>query len=348
MNNETKIYLYNSFYSKFKINYLNTLKSTDKDVDNKISSFIQYAFSIFNDDDINRSYRDLPFRETLYYRIRDYVLLSLSSEENINAFLILRELYTHYSYKQIKMYYQKYNHYIDSQMISDISDDMFTHIWNVKDKYDPIKSCFSTWFNYIIRNKILLAINKNKREELFYDEELQVHLNSNCIKKIIPIKNQYSISPEVLFLKNIYSEDILHHIFTSVIVYPWKMIIYLLSLIGYKPKEITENMSNNNLQNIFFKVKEYFLESNFEKEFVNSLFITIEQDMSKRLGSVISIYDYYTLKKLNAYKDLTVKNIPLNVFFQKNPNHTITDWISKVKKKVSMSLVEYELEMEKI
>ena len=328
-------YLEMSVYTEIRIKYYRSFSASEINMDNQVLPHIKRAFELLSDSEVESSYDNISQRKLLSNKVRDYVLLKLSSESVKSAFDILKEQYFSFACKTIKSNAQYYHMYVDSISTNFLAEDIFIQLWEVKEKYDIQKSCFSTWFRRIIRNHILKKVSSQSKEELvdFEDETIQEKppQMQGLVKKSV---SDY-LTPDVLMTNRIVAISLLNQLFKTTLIYPWKLLCYLLSLIGYKPNEVLNFSINRTLKEIFIEIKHYFIfESYIDTPVISNDFELFEAGLSCKLINVISPSDYRTLNKLEFCKNEVVGDLTFNTFLGKNPNHTITDWNYKVRRKL--------------
>jgi len=122
--------------------------------------------------------------------------------------------------------------------------------------------------------------------------------------------------------------------------YPWQLLVVLLTKISDERTDITA-LSELPLLKLFQSMKTSFSESSFHDiEELEEIFKPLENQLMLILKNVIPTKDHQSRGYLHDYLEVKLADLPLSVFFGKDPLKNIRDWNHRVFKRLRKKILE--------
>jgi len=94
---------------------------------------------------------------------------------------------------------------------------------------------------------------------------------------------------------------------------------------------------------LYFEMKSAFSKASFhEEKELSEIFSPLEKQLHLPLKEIIPAKDHRSRNYLSAYLNETLSELPLKLFFGKDPFKTIRDWNHRVLKRLRKKVMESE------
>jgi len=317
---------------EFSINYGKILKST-----HDVKELITATLKGFSEEELKKYSETALAKKNLYFRIRDKVLLQLASDGDDTAIKILMDLYMSYLIKTVRKEFAKTRTFFNNDMVLEKAQDYFTLLWLKREVYDPTRGTIATWIGQMI---VYDTISEFRSQTKFqYLIRLRKEDEDDYMDEIVGDGEKDISSPDVLFFKQLAEEEILTKLLDYEGIYPWKKMVYLLRILGYKPAEIVERFLDIQLSELYqVLLLEFMKASSLDSRFISERFESLEKSLDKSINVTILRNDPFTRNVVDCDMDLPIKRAHLRTFLGNNPPHALSDWYRnstlKLKKRI--------------
>ena len=279
--------------------------------------------------DIMEAYRSWLFSISL-----DILLLNLIIKHKESG---MNELYRLYnlpikSYIAKNLFGKKGTEFFASRC-HDLMMETFQRFERYAGNFNPYKGSL---FSYLISVADHLI-----KDETTRPETLTPDFNEHDEDEAAPVFWAVSsdLSPDQLQEKNAKERFLLEQIILEG-GYPWQILVVLLTKTTDDRTDITR-LSDLSISNLFLEMKNAFSKSSFhEEDELNPIFKPLEKSLCLPLKEIIPSKDHRSRTVMEGQLDKTLGELPLKVFFGKDPLKTIRDWNHRVLKRVRKKVLE--------
>jgi len=269
------------------------------------------------------------------------ILLIFAAQKKIEkSFFLIEERFNDafeaFAYNHLRKFY--FSNYLSEKVEESITL-LWKIIWNKFKTFNPFEGTFYTWGTGILNNIVKTKPNKGEfSDSVSIDEEVEsFDENSRIQKKAFDLIDPES--PDFLYAREGFGEEILKNFFEDT-GYPWQILCSTFMFMGWKPQKIVEELSGMNLNLIFERMNEDFISnSSREKEQLESFFYPLKNSLSRRIEETVPASDSKSRKNLETVFHLTAGEASLNAFFSNNPPKNISDWNSRVLRRLRKKIL---------
>ena len=315
---------------------INDNKSMNKLISKTITTTCNVSWSRINSLLLDKEKKEPIdiFRSWLFGISIDLLLLNMITKHKQSGMYELYRLYNLpiKSYIAKNLFGKKGTEYFNSRC-HDLMLESFQRFERYIDNFDPYKG---TLFSYLIS-----IANNLIKDEISRPERLVSDFNEYDEDEAGTVFWAISSdpSPDEIQEKTAYESFLLEQIVLEG-GYPWQILVVLLTKTTDDRSDITL-LTDLSIRKLFTEMKAAFSKSSFhEVKELDKIFRPIEEQFTVHLDEIIPSKDHKSRKQFEAYLHKELGELPLSVFFGKNPLKNIRDWNYRVLKRVRKKVLE--------
>jgi len=342
LSGEQKHFLSTRLKTKIKLRFRKDLsnkitdkKKLEKVVLKNLNTTYQVSWTRINSlsNDVEKEPLEI-FRTWLFSISIDILLLKMITGHKESG---MNECYRMYnlpvkSYIAKNLFGKKGTEYFNTQC-HDLTMETFQRFERYVSNFSPFKG---TLFSYLISiADHLIKDQKTKPEKLVSDFNEQDEDESNGVCWAI----SSDPSPDQVQEKSAFERYLLEQI-VSQWGYPWQILAVLFIKTTDDRTDLTK-LKDLTLLELFHQMKQVFSTSSFhEEEELSDVFKPLEQQLKLPLSDIIPTKDHRSRMHIQEYLNQQSGELPLKVFFGKDPLKNIRDWNYRLFKRVRKSVLD--------